>query len=139
VTETDSFFANHIVFTGTNVVDAGDGSATVTPGVDAAAVTVTNGYDAGRLTVGKVVTGAASTRTARVRSTSPRSAYQGQSLLDQRFSPRGGDTETFGVYPTGTVCDVKELTTGGATAATLDPADGQVTIVAPTDPVASAT
>ena len=58
VTETDSFFANHIVFTGTNVVDAGDGSATVTPGVDAAAVTVTNGYDAGRLTVGKVVTGA---------------------------------------------------------------------------------
>jgi hypothetical protein len=46
VTETDSFFANHIVFTGTNVVDAGDGSATVTPGVDAAAVTVTNGYDA---------------------------------------------------------------------------------------------
>ena len=29
---------------------------------------------------------------------------------------------------------MKELTTGGATDATLDPADGNVTIVAPTDP-----
>lgn len=137
VTETDSFFANHIVFTGTNVVDAGDGSATVTPGVDAAAVTVTNGYDAGRLTVGKVVTGAgADLYGTGSFDFSAVCTYQGQSLLDQRFSLRHGDTETFGVYPTGTVCDVKELTTGGATAATLDPADGQVTIVAPTDPVA---
>lgn len=136
VTETDSFFANHIVFTGTNVVDAGNGSATVSPGADAAAVTVTNGYDAGRLTVGKVVTGAGADRYGTGSfDFSAVCTYQGQSLLDQRFSLRGGDTETFGVYPTGTLCVVKELTTGGATEATLDPADGQITIVAPTDPV----
>ena len=135
VTETDSFFANHIVFTGTNVVDAGDGSATVTPGVDAAAVTVTNGYDAGRLTVGKVVTGVgADLYGGGSFDFSAVCTYQGQNLLDQRFSLRNGDTETFGVYPTGTLCAVKELTTGGATDATLDPADGNVTIVAPTDP-----
>ena len=136
VTETDSFFANHIVFTGTNVVDAGDGSATVTPGVDAAAVTVTNGYDAGRLTVGKVVTGAgADLYGSGSFDFSAVCAYQGQTLLDQRFSLRQGDTQSFGVYPTGTLCDVTELTTGGATQATLDPADGKVTIVAATDPV----
>ena len=135
LTETDDFFADHIVITGTNVDDAGDGSATVTPGVDAAEVTVTNGYDAGRLTVAKDVTGAgADLYGTGAFDFSAVCVYQGQTLLDQRFSLRGGDTQSFGVYPAGTLCDVTELTTGGATEATLDPADGKVTIVAATDP-----
>ena len=99
--------------------------------MDAAAVTVTNGYDAGRLTVGKVVTGAgADLYGTGSFDFSAVCTYQGQSLLDQRFSLRHGDTETFGVYPTGTVCDVKELTTGGATAATHSTTDSTTFVIA---------
>ncbi len=131
LTETDGFFADEVAFTGSNVVDNGDGTATVTPGVETAAIEVTNGYGAGTLTVGKVVTGdGADLYGAGEFTFTATCTYHEQELLDQQFSLRGGDTETFGVFPVGTLCNVVESTTGGATSATLDPTDGEVTIPA---------
>lgn len=141
VRETDASHADDIVFTGSNVVDLGDGSAIVTPGTDPAAIEVTNGYGAGTLTVGKEVIGDGADRYGVGEfEFSATCTYQGQLLLDERFALRGGDTETFGVFPSGTVCDVAEETTGGATTARLDPEDGRVTIAAGDgeDPVGSA-
>src|SRR5690606_10782678 len=57
VTETDGSAADRVVVVGDNVSDHGDGSATVVPGVEPAAVVVTNGYDAGTLTVAKETAG----------------------------------------------------------------------------------
>ena len=57
VTEVDSALADDITFTGTDVVDNGDGSATVTVGAGVAIVTVSNRYDVGTLTILKRVTG----------------------------------------------------------------------------------
>lgn len=133
--ETDDSAADHIAVTGDNVVDGGDGTATITPGVDAAQVTVTNGYDAGTLTVAKVVTGdgAALYGTGEF-SFSAVCTYRGQELLNEQFSLRGGDTRTFGTFPASTSCVVAELTTGGATASSLDPADGTIVIPPPGTP-----
>lgn len=132
LTETDDFSADHVVITGSNVVDNGDGSATITPGVDPAEVQVTNGFDAGTLTVQKVVTGDGADRYGTGSFTfAATCAYQGQTLLDEEFALRGGDTRTFGVFPAGTSCAVEELTTGGATSTALDPENGTVVIASP--------
>lgn len=135
LSETDEFFADEIVITGSNVVDNGDGTATITPGIDPAEIEVTNGYDAGTLTVGKVVTGEGAdlygTGSFQFSATC---TYHGQTLLDEEFALRGGDTQTFGVYPAGTDCIVTEETTGGATSSALDPVDGAVTIASPAEP-----
>ena len=57
LTETDSASSDGITFTGDNVVDNGDGTATITPGTEPALVEVTNAFDAGTLTIEKVVVG----------------------------------------------------------------------------------
>ena len=129
LTETDSASSDGITFTGDNVIDNGDGTATITPGTQPALVEVTNAFDAGTLTIGKVVVGdgaglwGAGPFTFDVTCT-----YRGQALFNGKvvLEPRG--TRTLGPYPGGTTCKVTESGTAGATRATLIPADGMVTI-----------
>lgn len=139
VTETDGFFADEVVIVGDNVVDKGDGSATVTPGDEPAEVTVTNGYGAGTLVVEKVVDGAGAEQYGTGSFTfSATCTYQGQILLDESFELVGGATRSFGVFPSGTECVVDETGDGGATATELSPEGGAVTIAAG-DPVGAVT
>ncbi|WP_408896450.1 DUF5979 domain-containing protein [Nocardioides sp. R1-1] len=132
VTETDRFFADRIVVTGTNVVDHGDGSATVTPGVAPADVEITNAYDAGTVTLEKKVEGAGATRygtgtfTFQVRCT-----YRGQTPYDETVRLAAGESRTVGPFAVGTSCTAEETGTGGATSALMVPADGTVEVPAP--------
>ncbi len=142
VTESGSSFADHIAIVGDNVVDDGNGSATITPGTEPAHVTVTNGYDAGTLTVAKKVTGTGADRYgAGPFGFTAVCTYHGQTLLDETFTLERDATRTFAPFPAGTSCVVTEQKTGGATDASLDPADGTVTIAAGTGeaPVGSVT
>ncbi|WP_235736716.1 DUF5979 domain-containing protein [Nocardioides alcanivorans] len=132
VTETDSDAADHRVYVGDNVVDNGDGSATVTPGVDPAAVQVTNGYEAGTFTLEKVVDGDGAARYGTGEfGFDVVCTYQDQTPYDGQVSLRAGDTITIGPYPIGTVCQVEEVVTGGATTVMMGSWDGVVTIPAP--------
>jgi hypothetical protein len=132
VTETDRFFADQIVVTGGDVVDHGDGSATVTPGTEPAAVEVTNAYDAGTLTLAKKVDGDGAARWGtgsfafRVRCT-----YRGQTPYDETVRLAAGGTRTMGPFAIGTSCVVSETGTGGATSTLLAPGDGTVVVPAP--------
>ena len=55
--ETDSAASDGITFTGDNVVNNGDGTATIKPGTEPVKVEVTNAFDAGTMTLAKVVDG----------------------------------------------------------------------------------
>lgn len=130
--ETDSFFADNIVITGDNVVDNGDGTATVTPGTEPAEVVVTNAYDAGTLTLTKVVDGeGADLYGAGPFTFDVLCTYQGQDVFDDSIELARGGSSTLGPYPVGTTCVVTETGTGGASASVLDPEDGTVVIPAP--------
>ncbi|WGY00992.1 DUF5979 domain-containing protein [Nocardioides sp. QY071] len=132
VTETDRYFADHIVVTGGDVVDNGDGSATVTPGTEPAEVEVTNAYDAGTVTLEKKVDGDGAARwgtgtfTFQVRCT-----YRGQTPYHETVRLAAGGTRTIGPFAIGTSCSVSETGTGGATSTGLAPADGTVVVPAP--------
>ncbi len=130
LTETDEFFADSIVVVGDNVVDNGDGSATITPGVDPAEVEVTNGYEAGVVTLLKEVDGDGAARYGTGQFTfTVDCTFQGQQPFSGEVQPRAGDSRTFGPYPRGTLCEVEETGTGGATSSALSPADGVVEVV----------
>lgn len=133
VTEQDAL-QDEIVIVGTDVTDHGDGSATVEVGTSTAIVDVTNGYDAGVLTVTKEADGAG----AELYGAGPFGftavcTYDGQTLLTEEFVLDAGSTRSFGTYPAGTECVVTETATGGANESVLAPADGTVTIVGPAD------
>lgn len=135
VTETDKFFADDIFVTGDNVVDNGAGEATVTPGVDPAAIVFTNAYDAATVTLGKVVDGAG----AALYGTKPftfavKCEYHGQTPFEGEFEILGGSTKTLGPFPAGTSCAMKETKAAGATTTTLEPADGVVVLACETEP-----
>ncbi|GAA4429190.1 hypothetical protein GCM10023169_31180 [Georgenia halophila] len=134
VTEVDASAADEIVVVGTNVTDNGDGSATVEVGATPGEVTVTNGYDAGILTVTKVADGAgADLYGAGPFTFTAECTYGEQVLLGETFSLGAGETRTFGTYPASTECAVTETATGGANATVLEPTDGTVTILGPED------
>ncbi|UFU08308.1 DUF5979 domain-containing protein [Ruania halotolerans] len=131
LTETDAA-QDEVVIVGTNVTDNGDGSATIAVDTTGAEVQVTNGYDAGVLTVAKVADGAG----AEMYGAGPFGfdavcTYDGQSLLEESFELAAGAERSFGTFPAGTECIVTETATGGANATALEPADGVVTIVGP--------
>lgn len=135
LTETDDYRADEIVIVGDNVVDQGAGVAVITPGVSAAAVVVTNGYDAGTVTINKVVDGDGAARWGTGEfGFDVTCTYQSQKPFEGSFTLRGGDSRTLGPYPAGTECAVSETTTGGASTTTLDPADGVVVVPAPDSP-----
>lgn len=132
LTETDDFFADDLVFTGTNVVDNGDGTATITPGVDPAEVEVTNAYDAGTFTLEKVVDGdGADLYGTGSFEFDVTCTWQGQTPYDDTVALRAGESQTLGPFPTGTRCAVEETRSAGATSTVLDPVDGEVVIPAP--------
>ncbi|MGF6822462.1 hypothetical protein M2317_001366 [Microbacterium sp. ZKA21] len=129
IAEVDSAAADEIVIVGDNVTDNGDGTATVQVGTEPASVEFTNGFDAGILTVQKVVDGAG----AELWGAGPFEftavcTYQDQTLLDETFVLEPNAQRTFGTYPTGTECTVAETETAGATTSVLDPTDGVVTV-----------
>jgi len=130
VTESDSSDADDIVFTGDNVVASGTGSAEVTLGTQNAEVTVVNAYDAGVLTVAKVVDGAGAASYGSGPFTfGVTCTYRGDTIEDTTFDLEAHGTRTLGTYPAGSVCEVREIASGGATASVLTPAGGVVTIV----------
>ncbi|WP_343993249.1 DUF5979 domain-containing protein [Nocardioides dubius] len=132
LTERDSSFADEIVIVGDNVTDQGAGVATIVPGVDPAAVVVTNGYDAGTVTINKVVDGDGAARWGTGEfGFDVACTYQSQKPFEGSFTLRAGDSRTLGPYPAGTECVVTESSTGGATTTTLDPVDGVVVVPAP--------
>ena len=123
--------ADGIVVTGDGVTDNGDGTASVQVGVEEAAVEFTNSFDAGVLTVSKVVDGAGASLYGTGDFTfTAVCTYDGQTLLDETFELAGGATRSFGPYPTNTECIVEETDAGGATSTVLDPSDGTVVLEA---------
>ncbi|TYL49851.1 hypothetical protein FXB39_11185 [Nocardioides sp. BGMRC 2183] len=132
VTETDADAADHLVVTGDNVVDNGDGSATVTPGLEPAEIVFTNGYDAGTVTLAKVVDGDGATRYGTGTFVfDVTCTYADQTPFEGEVELMAGATRTLGPYPVGTSCTVAETGTGGATTSVLEPADGVVVVPAP--------
>ncbi|WP_203136396.1 DUF5979 domain-containing protein [Microbacterium sp. JZ31] len=130
VTEVDSDDAASVAITGDGVEDAGDGTARVRVGADRNAL-VTNRYEAGTLSVLKTVTGDGAADygdgpfAVRVVCT-----YGGETVLTQDALAITPDvpTQVDAVFPAGTVCEVSETQTGGATEHTDPPA---VTITGP--------
>ncbi|WEV73948.1 DUF5979 domain-containing protein [Bifidobacterium sp. ESL0798] len=136
ITETDTSAADKTVFTGDNVTDNTNGSASVRVGdgsagdiAHLAVTTVANHYDAGTLTVNRAVSGAGASRYGSVPVTFKAVCdYRGQQLLDERFDLAGSATKSFGVFPAGTQCTITQVADSGATNHTFLPANGQVTI-----------
>ncbi|MGM7680249.1 DUF5979 domain-containing protein [Microbacterium sp. A94] len=132
--------ASSIVVTGDNVTDNGDGSAVVAVGVEASAIEFTNGYDAGVLTVSKIIDGEGANLYGQGSfDFTAVCTYEGDTLLDASFSLAGGDSRSFGPYPTNTSCIVEETEAGGATSTVLDPSDGTVVIGADSGAAVTAT
>lgn len=132
LTETDDYFADNIVITGDNVVDNGDGSASITPGEEPAEVEVTNAYDAGTVTIVKDVDGdGAALWGAGPFTFTITCTYQDQVVNDATFELGPGDSLTVGPYPAGTQCVVAETGDGGADTTVLDPEDGVVVVPGP--------
>ena len=122
LTETNSASSDGITFVGDNVVDNGDGTATVTPGTEPAIVEVTNAFEAGTVTIDKVVDGdGASLWGAGPFTFDVTCTYRGQALFNGKvvLEPRG--TRTLGPYPGGTTCKVTESGTAGATHGDAEP------------------
>src|SRR5690606_28527258 len=115
LTETDSGTADGIVFTGDNITDNGDGSATVLVSATPAQIAVTNAFDAGVLVIEKIVDG----EGAALYGNGPFTfgvvcTWEGDTILDESYDIDAGGTQTVGPLPVGTVCAVTETATGGA-------------------------
>ncbi len=134
VRETGDGGADRVTLLGAGVVPTGPGAADVTVGTDPVLVEVVNGFDAGVLQVRKEVDGdgAATWGAQATFGFTAVCTYRGTTVLDERFDLRAGGVRTFGTFPAGTGCVVEEVATGGATRTMLAPADGTVTIGAPT-------
>jgi len=135
VRETDDGGAHSVVLVGDGVVPTGPGAADVTVGADPVLVEVVNGFDGGVLEVRKEVDGdgAATWGAQATFGFTAVCTYRGSTVLDERFDLAAGGVRTFGTFPAGTACVVREVATGGATRTALAPADGAVTIGAPVD------
>ena len=129
VTEDDNSDANDVVITGDNVVDDGNGKATVKPGVDSAQVEFTNAYDSGTFRLVKKTTGpGAAAYGAGPFTFAVTCNYGGQTVFTGAVQLRADESRTFGPYPTSTSCSAMETVTGGANSSTLEPDGGVVTI-----------
>lgn len=132
VTETDADAADATTFSGDGVTDAGDGSATITVGA-AAAVTAVNRYEAGELSVLKTVIGdGAAEYGAGPFAAAVSCTYGGEIVYTNPALQIVPDEPTLvdARFPAGTVCEVSEVLTGGATETENPPA---VVIPAPED------
>lgn len=130
--ETSTGGADATTVTGDGVVDAGDGTATITAGATATVATVANSFAAGTLSVLKTVTGAGgATYGQGPFAASVDCVYRGATVYANPALPivAGIASAVPEVFPVGTVCDVAESLTGGATDVENPAA---VTIVGPT-------
>ncbi|GIT78738.1 hypothetical protein LLS1_04070 [Leifsonia sp. LS1] len=102
----------------------GDSTTVTLTGADGGDTAVVNNhYAAGTLTITKTVDGdAAGAYGDGPFTVHATCVYAGdQTLFDGDLTIRGGETVTVpGVYPAGTVCDVTETATGGATGSAVD-------------------
>lgn len=124
VRETDADDADATTFTGSGVTDAGDGSATVVVGADAA-VEVTNRYEAGTLSVLKTVVGdGAADYGAGPFAAAVTCTYDGEVVYSEPSLTIVPDEPTLvpETFPVGSVCEVSEVLTGGATETENPPA-----------------
>ncbi|WEV58941.1 DUF5979 domain-containing protein [Bifidobacterium sp. ESL0728] len=136
VTETDTSAADRTAFTGDNVTDNANGSASVRVGDGSAgdiahlvATTVTNHYDAGTLSVNRAVSGTGASRYGNVPvSFKAVCDYRGQQLLNEQFGLADSATKSFGVFPAGTQCTITQVSDSSATRHTFLPQNGKVTI-----------
>jgi uncharacterized repeat protein (TIGR01451 family) len=132
LTESDTDAATSVRFAGDGVEDLGDGSATVVIGSETL-VEATNHYAAGTLSVLKTVTGDGAPAygdgpfAAAVSCT-----YGGAVVYTEPLLPIQPDVATLvpETFPAGTVCEVSEVLTGGATDVSNPPA---VVITGPGD------
>jgi uncharacterized repeat protein (TIGR01451 family) len=124
LTEVGTDDAASVAVTGDGVEDAGDGTATIQVDRDSRAL-VTNRYEAGTLSVLKTVTGDGAADygdgpfAVRVVCT-----YGDETVFSQDELPVTPDVpaQVDAVFPAGTVCEVSETRTGGATEHTDPPA-----------------
>jgi uncharacterized repeat protein (TIGR01451 family) len=133
VTETAAGGADATAISGTTVVDGGDGSAVVTVSGEADAVTITNTFEAGTLSVLKTVLGDGAAAYGDGPFTAAVSCSYGGEVVyaaDALEIVPDVPTTIDEVFPVGTVCDVAEVLTGGANEHE-DPA--AVVIVGPED------
>ncbi|GAB3618660.1 hypothetical protein GCM10027416_32170 [Okibacterium endophyticum] len=117
VTETETDGADSVAFTGTAVVDGADASAVVTVGPDTAAVTATNHYEAGTLSVLKTVVGDGAEGYGDGPFTASVTCTYGNQVLYENGSLAIVPDEAVlidAVFPVGTLCEVEEVLTGGA-------------------------
>lgn len=145
VEETDLGGADSNAITGDGVsVDEG-GVATLVVGADeadSAEVTITNTFEAGYVTVSKVVDGAGADAygDGEFTFTSVCTIPEGKGIAGkggtdtQEFTLKGGESKQLGLYPMGTECQVTENTSGGATSTSITPEGGVATVVASEDP-----
>ena len=132
VREINADDADTISFTGDGVIDAGDGSAAVTVGAQTL-VDATNHYEAGTLSVLKTVVGDGAAEygdgpfSAAVSCT-----YDGDVIYSEPGLTIVPDVPALvpAQFPAGTLCEVSEVLTGGATEVENPPA---VVIVGPDD------
>lgn len=132
VTETESDGASATSFAGDGVTDIGDGTATVTVGATAL-VTATNHYDAGTLSVLKTLVGDGAAEYGDGPFTaSVVCVYDGEEIYRDEALPIVPDEATLvgAVFPSGAVCEIQEVLTGGANHHENPPA---VVIPAPAD------
>lgn len=138
--ETDADGASAVSFDGDLVTDQGDGTALITVGAEAK-VTATNRYEAGTLSVLKTLIGDGAAEYGEGPFTAQVScSYAGVEVFRADALPIVPDEPTLvdAVFPAGTVCEVSEVLTGGATEHENPPA---VVIAGPTagEPVGAVT
>jgi uncharacterized repeat protein (TIGR01451 family) len=141
VTETDPDGADATAFAGETVVDGGDGSAVVTVGGEADDVLITNTFEAGTLSVLKTVLGdGAADYGDGPFAASVSCTYGGEIVYSVDALPIVPDEPAAvdAVFPVGTVCDVTEVETGGATQHE-DPAAVVITGPAPDEALGAVT
>jgi hypothetical protein len=133
--ETDSASADSIDIEGQGVTGQSGSKATIT--VDASSdATVTNHYDAGTVTIKKVVDGAGAQQYGQKDFDFSVKCIYGsgdsqQELFNDTVTVHAGATvQVPGTYPAGTECVVAETDTEGATTSHMDPEDGKVTVAA---------
>lgn len=145
VEETGLAGADSGAITGDGVTVDDQGMATLVVGdggADSAAVTITNTFKAGYVTVTKAVEGDGAVQygsgdfSFTAVCTFPQgSGVAGQGGSDeQEFTLKAGESKQLGLYPVGTECQVTETKTGGATSSALSPVDGKVTVADSEDP-----
>lgn len=125
ITEVGNGNANDIWFGGDNLIDWTPDSVTVKPGATPAQVEIANVFDAGSFQLSKETTGPGAALYGGGPFTFEVTCdYGNQRVFKGSVDLRGGESHTFGPYPSSTICSAKETSSGGASSTKMEPADG---------------